>query len=76
MVATQLVSALSHMAINHGVTTAYGFVESQHTLRIFRRIVGDDGIRYTTPDPITKEPIRDTDQAIHALERAETYEQD
>lgn len=75
-VATRLVSALAHMAIRHNATTMYGFVESQHTLRIFRQLTGDAAISYVSPDPITGEQVTDTDQAITALERAEEYEPD
>lgn len=75
-IATRLVSALAHVAVQHSTAIMYGSVESQYVLRIFRRIMGDQAIQYMSGYPVAGEPPATTDVAIEALARTEADQPD
>lgn len=82
---TRLVSALTRRVLEHGGVVLHGSVESQHTLRIFRRLFGESRMSFTdvvprpegSPGPVVGVQLPITlDQAIASLEQAETHESD
>lgn len=78
-IATELVSAAARLAIEAGVTELRGQVESQHTLRIFRRLFGEERLSFLDRDPVKRSLVAlplSSAQAIASLERAEAYEDD
>ncbi|NBW29584.1 GNAT family N-acetyltransferase [bacterium] len=75
-IASELVSSLAAAAIHYGANTFEGSVSSEHTLKIFAKLFGEDNIEYYDYDnennrvylPMTNE------QAISSLERATEFE--
>ena len=75
-IAGKLVSNLAGAALHYGITTFEGPVSSEHTLKIFDKLFGEDNIEYYNNDykknrfylPMTNS------QAISSLERAAEFE--
>jgi hypothetical protein len=77
-VASRLVAKMAEIAVEHGATYLLGHVESQHMIKVFRKLVGDENLDFATFDPVestTHQVPLTPDQAIASLERAENHEE-
>jgi len=75
-IASKLVSNLAGAALHYGVTTFEGPVSSEHTLKIFDKLFGEDNIEYYDYDNENNRvylPMTNS-QAISSLERAAEFE--
>jgi hypothetical protein len=75
-IAGKLVSNLAGAALHYGVATFEGPVSSEHTLKIFDKLFGEDNIEYYDYDNENKGvylPMTNS-QAISSLERAAEFE--
>jgi GNAT superfamily N-acetyltransferase len=71
-IATRLVQAMSYLALKYGATVSWGKIDSPYTVRIHRKIFGDENIKFyehtiKSPDKLIALPL-DTDQAIEFLD--------
>lgn len=78
-IATRLVSSLAYLGIKYGLATINGTVESQHVVRIFRKLFGEDAVGFYEQRPriVELQPLPITmDQAVSSLELAAQHERD
>lgn len=75
-IASKLVSNLAAAAIHYGANSFEGSVSSEHTLKIFDKLFGEDNIEYYDYDNENNRvylPMTNS-QAISSLERAASFE--
>ena len=75
-IASKLVSNLAAAAIHYGANSFEGSVSSEHTLKIFDKLFGEDNIEYFDYDNENKRvylPLTNI-QAISSLDRATNFE--